>query len=512
MVWLGVAAGLGSGILLWLSSPAVGAGWVAWVALVPAAAATLGWRDSRPGRLAMPLAYAVYLELMLVPALPFGLTDGQFGTVPVPVLIGGTPVLLVAIVAVPLLGAVLYALRFGQALAPWSVRVPAPWSAALLVASPALAFTALDVARVKLDPGGLFGPLFASQHDMASARLAALGGPWLLTFAIAAAGYALALLLVRGRRLLAAGGAALLLAAGGMAEAAGPPGGGGTLAVAAIQPGYDTSEDDRPELRFFTPGRYHLAALDTISDLGALTTRAADGGADLVVWPEAALWVDPARTPAVRRALARLAARAGASIVVPYFLRDARQGAAIVVSPTGAISTPRPKQRPMWFLGEDGGNKAPARPVRARSVVLGTSLGVDSQDPGLAARLARAGASVLVSSTHDWKQMAGYHRALAQLHAAAADIPVIRADWRYGSAIYDAGGRRVADAGTANRRTVVAGRVSPAAGSSPYATIGDALGWTALAITVLVGVATALTRRKSADRTAREARRSTRFR
>lgn len=478
MVRLGVAAGLASGLLLWLSSPAVGAGWIAWVALAPAAAAALRWPDSSAGRLAVPLAYAVYLELLLVPALPFGLAGGQFSQPPLPVLVGDSPVLLVALVLVPLAGAALYALRFGQA------RVLAP--GVLLVAVPALAFTALDLVRLKLDPGGLFGPLFASQHDMATARLAALGGPWLLTFAIAAAGYALALALVRGRALVAATGAALLTAAA--VAVGGPSGDGGALGVAAIQPGYDTAEDDRRELRFFEPGSYELAALDTIQDLGALTRRAADGGAELVVWPEAALWVDPARTPDARSALVRLAAETGASIVVPYFLRGPRQGAAVVVTPDGAISAPRPKQRPMWFLGEDSGDKAPARPVRAGPAVIGTVLGVDNQDPGLAARLRRDNAAVLVSSTHDWEQSARYQRALAQLHAAAADMPVIRADWRYGSAIYDAGGRQLADAGRAKRRTVVAARVSPGTGGSPYATVGDAFGWAALAATALVAL------------------------
>jgi hypothetical protein len=90
------------------------------------------------------------------------------------------------------------------------------------------------------------------------------------------------------------------------------------------QPGYDTTEDGRTGLRYFEPGTYDLAALDTIRDLGPLTRSAS--GASLVVWPEAAIWVDPRRDPLLRPALQRLAAETGAALVVPFFLPDRAPG------------------------------------------------------------------------------------------------------------------------------------------------------------------------------------------
>ena len=83
------SAAAASALLLWTSSPAVGVGWLAWIALVPALAVALHDPATRSARLTVPLAYALYLELLLVPALPFGLARDQWADDPVlPVMVG----------------------------------------------------------------------------------------------------------------------------------------------------------------------------------------------------------------------------------------------------------------------------------------------------------------------------------------------------------------------------------------------------------------------------------------
>lgn len=483
-----IAAATASALLIWLASPAVGAGALAWVALVPAALVALG-DGGRAGRLAMPLAYGIYMELLLVPALPFGLAEGQWGDAALPVLAGGSPVLPVALLAVPALTALLYLLRFGQPLS--DPRLPPTAAAALALLGPALAWTALELVRVKVDPGGLWGPLFLDEAAGPAGPIASLGGPWLLTAAIVAVNYGLALALLR--RSAAPGlaavtaAAALALAGGALSNGAGE--GDGRLPVAAIQPGYDTAEEDRPLLRFFEPGTYDLASLDLIRDLGRLTREAAAAGAELVVWPEAAVWVDPRRVGPVRLRLARLARQTGAVLVVPYFLNGRDRGAAIAILPRGgrSFTAPRPKQRPMWFLGESA-SEAPARPLPTGAARIGTLLGVDTQDPHVAGLLAARGARLLTSSTHDWRQLAPQHRAFARAAARATGLALIRADWRYGSAIYGPTGEVVADAGTGLRRTAVVAEVPLAGGANPYAALGDAIGWIAVAASlVLIG-------------------------
>jgi apolipoprotein N-acyltransferase len=483
---IAITAAAVSALLLWAAAPPIGAGPLVWLAVVPAAWAALAL-PGRAGRLAVPLAYALYLELLLLPALPFGVAAGQWGEVALPIMVADSPVIAVALVAVPALGALLYLLRFGsppEPVAGGAERgVGRGRAAALAVLAPALTWTALELVRVKLDPGGLWGPLFASASGSPGDSLAALGGPWLLTFAVVLVNFGLAAAIVARRAMpalasIAALGVAALV--GGLVAPAEEESGRG-ISVAAVQPGYDTSEEDRSELRHFEPGSYDRAALDTIADLAPLTREATSRGASLVVWPEAALYVDPNRVPEVRSRLGRLARAAGAPLVVPFFDYEERRSAVRAVLPDdgATLTTASPKRRPMWFLGE-GADAASSRPLEVGGLSIGTMLGVDTQDPAVAAGLAGAGAELLTASTHDWAELAPTHRTLARTAAIASGMPLVRADWRYGSAVYGPSGEPIAEAGDELRRTVLIGEVPLAAAPTPYARIGDLVGWLAV--------------------------------
>jgi apolipoprotein N-acyltransferase len=469
-----IAAAALSALLLWAASPAVGAGPLTWIALVPVAVVTLRWPLERAGRLAVPLAYAIYLELLLIPALPFGLTDGQWGDPP-PVLVGGSPVLIVALGAVPLFGVVLYLLRFGQ---PWGAdTLPSPLAPLLAVLVPVLSWTALDLLRAKFDPGGLWGPLYLSQADEAPGGLAAVGGPWLVTFSIVAFNYALALALLRRSLRIAAACASALVLVVVAAGAGESDGGGSVISVAAIQPGYDTAEEDRPQLVHWEPESFPRAALDVIADL-ARVRRHTGMTTDLVVWPEGSVFVDPLQDPPVLRAARAEARRADATLAFPYFDYDSSNSAALAVGSGGQLAGPQPKQRPMWFLDEHA-EDAEALPLHAAGLSVGTMLGVDTQDPGVAAALADGGADVIAAATHDWEELAAHHRAATAIAARASGVPIVRADWRYGSAIYDAEGDLVAEAPDGLHRTVVTATLALGE-PTPYARIGDVMGWAAL--------------------------------
>jgi apolipoprotein N-acyltransferase len=484
------AAAAATAVLLWLASPAVGVGWLAWVALVPVAAAAVAFEGTRAGRAAVPLAYGLYLESQLVPALPFGIAEGQWGDPPLPIMVGDSPVVFAALVVVPLFALLLYALRFPQPLAR-------PGPAALVLAPPAV-WTALDLVRAKLDPSGLWGPLFLTQHDLPSARLAALAGPWLLTFLLVASGWALAALLVRGRQAvpvaatIAVLGAALAVATAGIrgVHAVAP------VAVGVVQPGYDTAEHGEYEPpRFFGPPVRDLerATLDLVADLGELTRDAVAEGGRVVVWPEAVAWVHPVENERVREAIAELARETGAALVVPLFL-DPRSGA-VAFTPEGEPTPLRPKRRPMWFLGERALDVGPGvkdlGPAR-----VGTLLGVDNQDPAAARALARLAAGLLVSATHDWRELAPQQRAYSALHAAALRTPLARADWRFGSAVWDSDGKLLASAALDRARGTLVVSVHPAHDLTPYGRIGDVLGWAAaLAALLLLAAGIRLRRR-----------------
>ncbi len=132
-------------------------------------------------------------------------------------------------------------------------------------------------------------------------------------------------------------------------------------------------------------------------------------------------------------------------------------------------------------------------------MLVGTLLGVDNQDPAAPRTLAALGAEVLVVSTHDWRELAPYQRAYSRLHSAALGVPLVRADWRYGSGIFE-GGKARADAGTAKRRAVVVAAVAPTR-ATPYSRFGDAFAWVAVAVAgafVLTGATLRLRGRASA--------------
>jgi apolipoprotein N-acyltransferase len=466
-VSLVLLAALVSALLLWLSSPSLGAGWLAWIALVPVAAASLAG-----SRAAVPLAFTLYLAFVLLPALPPGLAQDQWADPIVPVLVADSPIVLAAI-AVALFGLFLYAIRF-PTFVP-AERLPA-WALVLL---PALAWTALDLLRTKFDPSGLWGPLFLSQATTPAARAAGLVGPWLLTFLVVALAYGLAVLIVRREpaSLLAVGALVASTAIGTALVAVGAD--GRTLAVAAVQPGYDTAEFDRPVLHYLRKRyrNHELATRDLVRDLEPLTRAGAARGARIVVWPEATAWVDPRTTTSTRALLTRLARETGAALVVPYFLRYRGEGAAVVVLPEGTLTSPQPKQRPMWFVDEHAGPLEPGRPAAG----IGTLLGVDNQDPGVARALAAENADLLVSSTHDWAELAPQQLAFSRLHASSLGLPLVRADWRFGSAVFQPGGAVTAEAASGKRRTVVVTRVETAS-PTPYVRIGDAFGWVALGL------------------------------
>ncbi|MDQ3992242.1 MAG: hypothetical protein M3229_01145, partial [Actinomycetota bacterium] len=279
------------------------------------------------------------------------------------------------------------------------------------------------------------------------------------------------------------------------------------VTVAAVQPGEHTAADDRFPFERFHPGSYELAAVDVIADLTPLTEQAAARGARVVVWPEAMAYLDPTRVEPARTRLISLAQRTRTAIVVPYFVRAERQGAAVVVSPAGAISRALPKQRPSWFWNEDAGNRVAPRPVEAAGISIGTLLGVDNQDTSVARRLADAGAELIVSATHDWRELAEPQRAYSRIAAAATGTPLARADWRYGSAVIDADGTDVAAPGIEKARRVVVAEVHTRSGSTPYMAIGDVIGWLCVAVAAplwLAALATGLRRRARAG-TARPA-------
>lgn len=497
-----VIAALASAGLLWAASPAVGLGALAWIALAPAAAAAIAL-PGRPGRLAVPLALAIFMETQLVPALPFGLAEGQWGDVPAPLMIDDSPVIAVALVAIPLYAFLLYLLPLhprpeqgGSSVGGWRLIGKVRESGVLVVVLPALILAAVELVRSAYGPGGLWGGLALTQAGSVGAAPAAIAGPSLVALLIVAVNYSLALAFVRRRpkpALWAGGAAVAAMALGALAT---PNPGPGSIRVAAIQPGYDTAEEEPAALRRWQPGSYRLAAVDVVGDLAGPTEAAARDGAELVVWPEATAFVEPADHAIVGRLAGRLAQANEVAIVYPYFDYDRSRSGVRIARSDGSLSGPRPKNRPMWFLGERTIEAEPGL-LTAGGVEVGVLLGVDAQDAGVAAGLVGDGADLIVSATHDWEQMATQQLAQAQLTATATGAPISRADWRYSSALIDRKGDPQSVAAEGKRRETLVADLATA-GPTPYANVGNGPAWIVTAALVLFLIGSRATKRRRA--------------
>lgn len=497
--YAGLALAALSGLLLFLALPPHPTGFLAWFALVPCICAQfLLAPHDRAARLYGAVAYTLGLGLPLLAAFaPLGRLD----TVPVAALIAG---------AVLVAGHLVYLLGLPTGRPSWHRRTRFRF----LVVGPAAAWVGLEFLRLLVQLGHVWGWLATSQADnLPFLQLAALGGPWLISLAVTAVNYALALGLVallsptdrphaRRPALAALVALALLLPAAflwGTIRSRPQP---GTVRVAALQRGAELG-DVREFLQLWGTRNWEGLSRALLPDMAARTREAAALGAQIVVWPEAALWLDPldpANSAYSRAALATLAHETGTTLVVPYFvLTD--QGAVywflgrapgmrnetLVVTPNGRFLGPSAKDHPIPFIGEVSSTRG-RYPIHDLPLVhLATLTGYDTAFTDSARRLARGGAQLLALSTHDWVGQSGTYGVHTRLRAVENGVAIVKCDWEVGSLVADPYGRLLAAAPTDRtvERIVWADVPLGPAGRTPYAHVGDVLGWVCLGALVL---------------------------
>ncbi len=393
--------------------------------------------------------------------------------------------------------------------AAWALRERPP--AALLVL-PA-GWVAYEYVRSWRALGGPWGLLGASQwQHPAQLGLAALGGAWLLSFAIVACNTAVTILLTPyarrggGMGWVAAGVAVAAVVAGPVAYVAQrQPRAAGTLTVALVQPGVVHD----PATRF--------------ADSERITTELPDG-VNLIVWGESSVGYDLDRRSDLVARLSGLAADKQADLLVNEDAANARgqiSKSAVLIGPDG-IRGRYVKTRLVPF-----GEYIPLRPVlgwlasisRAAgqdrvpgtgAETLHTSGGVpfgplicfESAFPDMSRAVTRKGARVIVyqssTSTFQDSWAPAQHAALGAVRAAETGRPAVQAALSGVSAGFDARGRRLAWLDTARRGSaVVTVRLPPPGARTPYDRYGDWIAWLSLLI-ILVAVSA---RGRRVDRT-----------
>jgi apolipoprotein N-acyltransferase len=354
--------------------------------------------------------------------------------------------------------------------------------------------------------GGPWAVLGVSQwQHPAVLALAAVGGVWLVTFALVAANTGLAVV-VLARTLaprLIGGAAALLAVAAGPAAFAltAPSPVARTVTIALVQPG-----------SFATPSQ-RVAASERL-------TAGPARGADLIVWGESSVGYDLATHPALRQRLARLSASVGAQILVS---QDA-------ISPAGAHSKVAvlmggngidgeyvksrlvPFGEYIPFRSELGwltkisraaatnmvaGNGAhvlqatlPATARGGRRLPIGVLICFESAFPDMSRYDADHGAQVIVYQTSDYTFQGSWalaqHASLGALRAAETGRPVVQAALTGDSAAFDARGRLLAWEGGGQRGVVLVRlALPPSSARTPFDRLGDFVPWTALVVVAL---------------------------
>ena len=355
--------------------------------------------------------------------------------------------------------------------------------------------------------GGPWAVLGASQwQHPAVLALAAVGGVWLISFALVAANTAIAIVIVSGRlapRLVAAVAGAAVVAAGPVAFALTPSApSAGSATIALVQPGVVSN------------GSQILTA--TLSRNGTLSKARPD----LIVWGESSVGFHLQANQGRLRDIEQLAATDHAEILVNqdfYVNKDQHGKVAVLVAASGikgtytktrlvpfgeyipfrsALSwlTSISKAAPVNMVPGYGAHPLQVTEPGGRTLTIGPLICFESAFPDMSRVDTDRGAQVIVYQTADstfhgtWAL--AQHASLGALRAAESGRPVVQAALTGDSAAFDARGRVLAWMSGSQHGVIPVRLTLPVTSSRTiYDRLGDYVPWTALGIAVLFGFA-----------------------
>jgi apolipoprotein N-acyltransferase len=343
------------------------------------------------------------------------------------------------------------------------------------------------------------------QHPAVLA-LAAVGGVWLVTFALVAANTGVLIALAAREplvRLIGLGGALVAVGAGPVAFALTSPAPvARPLTVALVQPGLTSGP-----------------AVVRLKRNEQLTARDA-GQAGLYVWGESSVGYDLANRPGYLSDIERLSARVGAEVLID---QDAENAAGVHSKQAALISAAGVRGRyiktrlvpfgeyiPLrsalgWLTKISRAAPSNVQPgtgahvLRAtlpggRPLTFGVLICFESAFPDMSRVDTDHGAQVIIYQTSDATFESSWapaqHAALGAIRAAETGRPVVQSALTGDSAAFDARGRMLAWAGTSFRGTLLVRLQLPSASArTPYDRLGDYVPWTAVGIAALAALA-----------------------
>ena len=355
--------------------------------------------------------------------------------------------------------------------------------------------------------GGPWALLGASQwQHPAVLALAAVGGVWLVSFAIVAANTGIVILLTAGRtpvRALGAAAAVLVIAAGPAAFALipPPPHPARFVTLVLVQPGIEHN----PQIRVNASERLSAG-------LGRLRP-------DLIVWGESSIASDLRKDPRLLARLQALSAAEGAQILANQDSQTpaGKTKVAVLVGPRGIVAaytktrlvpfgeyipfrqqlgwlTKISRAAPTNMIPGSGARVIRMTARNGQRIPIGVLICFESAFPDMSRVDARRAAQLIVYQTSDSTFQGSWapaqHASLGALRAAETGRPVVQAALTGVSAAYDAQGRLLASMTTAQRGllTVRLG-LEPGTALTPFDRYGDVVPWTAIGIALLAAAA-----------------------
>jgi apolipoprotein N-acyltransferase len=420
-------------------------------------------------------------------------------------------------------GVLLVAVAFGVgwtgvAVATWGLLrrpVTAPHALAALVVVPSC-WLVIEWIRSWQALGGPWAVLGASQwQHPAILALAAVGGVWLVSFAIVAANTGIVIMLVSGGaglRVLGGVATAIVIAAGPVAFALTPAAPvARQVTIALVQPGVQPTPPSRVD-----------ASLRLTAGFARPGSLSADRP-DLIVWGESSIGYNLRQDKSLLARVEALSAADRAEILVNQdWEQDGKKSkVALLVGPGGITGeytktrlvpfgeyipfrqqlswlTSISKAAPVNMIPGTGAHNLRANVPGGNPLTIGVLICFESTFPDMSRVDTDQGAQVIVYQTsdstfqHTWAL--AQHASLDALRAAETGRPVVQAALTGDSVAFDARGRLLSWFGQARVGVdVVHLGLPPAAARTPYDRLGDFVPWTAVGIAV-VAAALALLR------------------
>lgn len=178
-----------------------------------------------------------------------------------------------------------------------------------------------------------------------------------------------------------------------------------------------------------------------VAELLELTRKAAQNGAELVVWHEGALPFDPRGKYSSE--FQELTAELGIHLVIGYGFETEKgyRNEALILTPDGQFLGPYGKDHPVAWSGEKSLTRGPHRAYETGLGRLGMVICYDLDFTDSIRRVALDGAQLVAVPSLDWPAVAAKHYTHLVFRAVENRVALVKADLAYDSALIDPRGR-----------------------------------------------------------------------